>query len=70
MRKIFRLAFLAGVLVLTASTLNVKPAYAFGSCENIDGGACSPEGRTLRCLWAEPGGQGECLCTNGLWSCY
>jgi len=70
MKKLFRLVFLAGVIGLASWALSITPAYALGSCENINGGPCSPEGKTLRCLWnPDDGGQGLCICTDGLWSC-
>lgn len=72
MKKLVRLALLAGLLLLLALVPpNVTPAYAYGPCENIDTGACSPEGRTLPCSWGEhPSSPGMCECIDGLWSCY
>jgi hypothetical protein len=68
MKKTFRLLFLVGALALTVWTLNAKPVYALGSCDNINGGPCSPEGRTLRCTWSD-GAPGLCVCMDALWSC-
>jgi hypothetical protein len=71
MKKLLRLALLAGLLMVAPVASNVTPAFAFGSCGNIDGGACSPEGRTLSCSWeGDPPSPGMCWCTDGLWACY
>jgi hypothetical protein len=67
-KRIARLVLLALLALLASWSLSVPPAYALASCDNLQGGPCSPEGRTLRCLWSD-GGQGLCICTDGLWSC-
>ncbi|HEX4962983.1 MAG TPA: hypothetical protein VF173_19275 [Thermoanaerobaculia bacterium] len=70
MKKALRFVSLVAAVALVAFALNLKPAYALGSCENINGGPCSPNGKTLRCLWnPNDGDQGLCICTDGLWDC-
>ncbi|HEV3456175.1 MAG TPA: hypothetical protein VHG32_06420 [Thermoanaerobaculia bacterium] len=68
MRKLLRLAFLAGLLLVAPVAPAVTPVYAFGSCENIIGNACSPDGRTLQCTW-EGDFAGMCTCSGGQWDC-
>jgi len=68
MKKLIRLVFLVGVVGLASWAVNTAPVHALGSCDNINGGPCSPDGRTLRCYWND-GGEGLCVCTDGLWSC-
>jgi len=70
-KKASRLVFLAAVIGLASSPLlDVTPAYAHGPiCQNVQGGACSPDGRQLSCVDGNDGGPGLCICSGGLWDC-
>jgi hypothetical protein len=69
LKRITLLASLVGALTLTVWLGNARPAFAAPVCNDLNGSACSPEGRSLSCIWEDGWGWGGCSCFSGTWFC-
>lgn len=74
MKKLCRLAALAGVLACAFWGATPRLAHAQVICEDLDKKPCRTRGMSVTCMWNQPAGAvGVCACdqtTQGLlWDC-